>query len=140
MHIKTSTLTKTLLIPALCLGLSIGATSGCKNDEAAPPLPTAKPAPTPSTVTLTVEESEDAGAEEEPKKTGGTGRRPGGALSACCAALTQNAANLPEPSKGHMLTAAAACRAADGSGSPAGAFLGGLTGMLRGAPLPPACR
>jgi hypothetical protein len=138
MQSKPMNLTKTSWI--VCLGLLLGAPLGCQKEEEPPPLPTAKPAPTPSTLQLVVDDKEDAGKkEDEPKKKGsghGTRRGP---LSACCAALRQNAANLPEPSKGYTVTAAAACEAANGSGSPAGAFLGTLTGLLRGAPLPPAC-
>lgn len=138
MQIRLRTLTQSLLTPVLCL--SLVALAGCKNDDPPPPLPTSKPAPTPSTVTLEIEEIDAGGEEEdEPKRTGGTGRR-AGPLTACCSALRQNAANLSEPSKGHMLTAAAACEAANGRGSPASAFLGTLSALLRGAPIPSACR
>jgi hypothetical protein len=135
MQSTSKNLTKTCLIA--CLGglLSLASLS-CQKEEEPPPLPTAKPIPTPVTTALVIEE-EDAGKKEEPPKKG-TGRR-GGPLSACCSALRQNAANLPEPSKGHTLTAAATCEAANNSGSPAGVFLGTLRGLLRGAPLPPAC-
>jgi hypothetical protein len=137
MQSKPKNLTKTSWI--VCLGLALGASLGCQKEEEPPPLPTSKPAPTPSTLTLTVDDKEDAGKEEEPKKKGGGGGVRRGPLSACCAALRQNAANLPEPTKGHTLTAAAACEAANGSGTAPGAFIGTLTGLLRGAPLPPAC-
>jgi hypothetical protein len=136
MHITPKILTKTCLIA--CLGL-LPLALGCQKEEEPPPLPTSKPAPTPTAVPLVVEE-EDAGAEkEEPKKTGTGGARRG-ALSACCAALRQNAANLSEPAKGHTLTAAAACESANSAGSPAGVFMGTLSALLRGAPLPSACR
>lgn len=138
MQSKPKNLIKTSWIA--CLGLVLGASLGCQKEEEPPPLPTSKPAPTPSTVELVVEEKEDAGKPEEPKKTGGGGGARRGPLSACCSALRQNAANLQEPTKGHMLTAAAACDAANNSGTAPGAFVGTLTGLLRGAPLPPACR
>jgi hypothetical protein len=137
MQSKPMNLTKTSWI--VCLGLVLGASLGCQKEEEPPPLPTSKPAPTPSTVQLAVEDKEDAGKKEEPKKTGTGGARRG-PLSACCSALRQNAANLPEPTKGHTLTAAAACDAANGSGTAPNVFVGTLTGLLRGAPLPPACR
>jgi hypothetical protein len=141
MQITLRTLTNSVLTPVLCLSLAMGgALAGCKTEETPPPLPTTKPAPTPTTVTLVADEAEDAGTKEDKKKKGGVGGRPRGPLTACCAALRQNSANLPEPSKGHMSTAAAACEAANGSGTAPGAFIGTLTGLLRGAPLPPACR
>jgi hypothetical protein len=135
---QPSTLTKTLL--TVCLGVSLAAPIGCKQEVEPPPLPTSKPAPTPTTLQLAVDEKLDAGKKDEPKKKGGGGARRGGPLSACCSALRQNAAGLPEPSKGHTLTAAAACEAANNSGTAPGAFLGTLTALLRGAPLPAACR
>lgn len=138
MQSTSKNLTKTCLIACLGAALSM-ASLGCQKEEEPPPLPTAKPAPTPSTLAILPEEEDAGGPKEEKKKTGtGTGRR--GALSACCSALRQNAANLPEPSKGHMLTAAAACDAANASGTPTNAFTGTLAGLLRGASMPPACR
>lgn len=120
-----------------CLAL---AAPGCKQDEAPPPLPEAKPAPTPTTLELAPPEEEDAGAEEEkPKPTGKGGAKAGGALSACCAALRQNAASAPPETAGHMLNAASLCDAANATGTKAG-FLATLGGLLKGAGIPAACK
>ncbi len=112
--------------------------TGCKKDEAPPPLPEAKKVEEAEVVELKVP---DAGAEEEEeeKKVGKGGGKPAGALAACCAALRQNAANAPEPTAGHMRTAAAACDVANKSGSKA-PFLATLGGLLQGAGAPAACR
>jgi hypothetical protein len=116
--------------------LAVATTTGCKKEEEPPPpLPEAKPAATPETLELEIPE-EDAGEEEEPKKTGTGKARPRG-LAACCAALRQNAASAPPESKGHMLNAAAACDAANAAGA---GTVAGLAGLLRGAKMPSACQ
>ncbi len=120
----------------LCAALAVGATLGCKKEEEPPPpLPEAKPAATPETLELEIPE-EDAGEEEEPKKTGTGVRKPKG-LAACCAALRQNAASAPPETQGHMLNAAAACDAANAAGA---GSVAGLSALLRGAKMPAACQ
>ncbi len=129
------TLTTYLLLGGLAL-----ATSGCQKDEAPPPLPTPKPAPTPTVAQLVPEDEEEEEEVEEPKAaTKRTGSKAAaGPLTACCQALRQNAANAPPETKGHMLTAAAACEAANAQGN--AGFLGGLNALLKGANMPPACQ
>lgn len=135
----SSGLTGTLRSGVAVLGalLLLGAASGCQNKETPPPLPTAKPPATASTVVLTPPEDEDAGAVKKPVKKG-TGS-PGG-LAACCKALRQNAASAPPETQGHMLNAAAACDAANATGVGKAVFGGQLSGLLRGAGMPPACK
>lgn len=134
---KLSSLNTAGVVLALAV---IGASaSGCQKDEAPPPLPEAKKVEEPKVEELKIPDAGSEEVEEEKKKATGGARKAGGALSACCAALRQNAANAPEPTKGHMMTAAAACDAANKSGTQA-PFLATLAGLLKGAGAPSACR
>ncbi len=127
-------------VSTILAGLLGGIAVGCQKDEAPPPLPTPKPAPTPTVAQLVPEEDEEEEEVEEAKPTTRrtTGGKAAGPLTACCQALRQNAANAPPETKGHMLTAAAACEAANASGNTG--FLGGLNTLLKGANMPPACQ
>ncbi len=126
--------TRTWIVP-LTLGLTIPLSAllfnGCKKDEPPPPLPSAAPANTPSApLVLEVEDAgedvEDADADADAKKVG-TGS--GSSMSRCCAAIQQNAANAPEPTKTYMTQAAATCYAAVKSGQSAGS----ISAIARGA-------
>jgi hypothetical protein len=113
---------------------------GCKKDEPPPPLPV-EPAPS-ATVEAPLElKPEDAGAPPKPveKPKTGTGSS-AGSLQNCCAALTQNAASAPEPTRTYMLQAAAMCTAAAASGKDKQSIVGVLSGALKGAGLPVACK
>jgi len=123
---------------ALTSTLGMLSLTACKKDEPPPPLPSAapQPAPTPQAVELQpIAEAAlpDAGAEKKPT---GKGVKPA-SVSACCAALEQNAASAPEPNATYMKQAAAFCRSQGGSNPQ---ILGMLQGMLRGAGLPAACK
>jgi hypothetical protein len=113
---------------------------GCKKDEAPPPLPSAAPVAA-NTAPLELK-PEDAGvkppeAGPAPKKGGGS--RSGG-LSACCAALAQNATMAPPTTNGYMLQAAALCQSMAAQGKDKAAVGGLLLGALQGAGLPSACK
>ena len=124
-----------VLIPLLALALV-----SCKEDEPPPPLPSAAPAPVaPEPAVLTIAE-EDAAVDvaEDVKKTG-VGR-PSSSLSACCAALTQNAANAPEPNAGFLRSAATLCNGASAAGQTAGSVLPQIRAALRGMNMPAGCQ
>jgi len=119
-----------LLVPVLGAGLT-----GCKKDEAPPPLPSASPVaaaptPPPAPVELVPEELPVPSASASATAPKGTGT--GSSLKKCCSALRQNAASAPEPNKTYMLTAAQACDM--GAQAPA------LASMLRGAGMPASCK
>jgi hypothetical protein len=112
--------------------------TSCKKDEPPPPLPSAAPvvAPPPQQVELQpiAEAVPDAAVAATVKK--GAGGKPA-SVSACCAALEQNAASAPEPNATYMKQAAAFCKAQGGSNP---AIIGMLQGMLKGAGLPASCK
>ena len=132
--------TSARIVPSVVLASAL-ALPGCKKDEPPPPLPV-EPAPS-ATVEQPLElKPEDAGVPPKPvekPKTGGTGSS-AGSLQNCCAALTQNAASAPEPTRTYMLQAAAMCTAAAASGKDKQSIVGVLTGALKGAGLPVACK
>ena len=132
--------TSARIAPSVVLASAL-ALPGCKKDEPPPPLPV-EPAPS-ATVEQPLElKPEDAGVPPKPvekPKTGGTGSS-AGSLQNCCAALTQNAASAPEPTRTYMLQAAAMCTAAAASGKDKQSIVGVLTGALKGAGLPVACK
>ena len=118
---------------------------GCKKDEPPPPLPSAAPAPTPAAPVVlapedagpdVVDAGEDVVDAAVKRGTGGGG----GGLARCCAALQQNAASAPPPTNTYMLQAAAVCNAAVAAGKDKNSVVGALSGALRGAGLPAACR
>jgi hypothetical protein len=130
------------------LALTIGAVSlsagytGCKKDEPPPPLPSAAPETTASAPPLELL-PEDAGplvedADAAPPKRGKGGG--GSSVKKCCDALQQNSHSAPEPNATYLKQAAATCyaMAAGGQGQPS--VLGAISGMLRGAGMPAACR
>jgi hypothetical protein len=115
---------------------------GCKKDEPPPPLPAPASATAPTQtapIELVPEELPvpSAAPSAEPPKTGGGSAS---SLKKCCGALSQNAANAPEPNKTYMLQAAAVCNAAVGAGQASPAALGAITAALRGAGMPTACK
>jgi hypothetical protein len=118
-----------LLVPVLGAG-----TTGCKKDEPPPPLPsatpTAAPTPPPAPIELVPEEAPAPSASASATAPKGTGT--GSSFKKCCAALRQNAASAPEPNKTYMMNAATACDM--------GAQMPALSGMLRGAGMPAACK
>jgi hypothetical protein len=133
------TLGRITVISVACAGF---AAQGCKKEEPPPPLPTAAPVVT--TAAPLQLKAEDAGVKLPPdagvKKKVGTGTG-GGSLSACCAALAQNATLQPTPEMKNALTyAAAACSAAAAQGKDKSSAMGLIMGALRGAGLPTACR
>lgn len=130
------------LLISVAIPLSTLALVGCKKDEAPPPLPTAAaPAPEPSPV-LAIEPVPDAvpDAGTTAKKVTGGGVASAGNLKACCAALAQNAASAPEPNATYMKQAAATCEVLAAQGKDKGSLIAVISGMLRGAGLPAACK
>ncbi len=131
----------TSLLVSLTIPISSLALVGCKKDEAPPPLPTAAAAaPEPSPV-LAIEPvpdaMPDAGAATK-KATGGVAAASN--LKACCSALAQNAASSPEPNATYMKQAAATCDVLAAQGKDKGSLVAVISGMLRGAGLPAACK
>jgi hypothetical protein len=119
--------------------------TGCKKEEPPPPLPAAPSVPTTPPPTAPVELvpetpiAPSASASASAAPTGG-GVSAAASLKKCCSALTQNAANAPEPNKTYMLQAAAVCNAAAGAGQASGAAFGAISAALRGAGMPTACK
>lgn len=113
---KSSGLARSLNTAAL-FSLLVALATGCQKEEAPPPLPQAKTVepPTVATIIPEDEEEEEEVTTDEPKKTGKAGG--GNALSKCCQALRQNAANAPPETKVQMEQAAAACDAANKAGA-----------------------
>src|SRR6187402_1972785 len=110
---QASKVASSVLGPVL-LGLLVSSLAtgylGCKKDEPPPPLPSAAPAAvvTPTApVELVPEEPPAASASASVKKAGGGA--PAQSFAKCCAALTQNAASAPEPTKGTLTAAAGMC-------------------------------
>ena len=134
------------LLTPFGLGLLVvaltGGYAGCKKDEPPPPLPSAAPAPTPTPteqLTLVPEdagEPVDAGDDAAPKRTGGGAQT----MMKCCQALASNAALAPSPNKEYLLAAAQACQIAVGAGQGNAAVLSAISGALRGAGMPAACK
>jgi hypothetical protein len=125
---------------ALVPGALVLATAvGCKKDEPPPPLPEPKAVET-AEAPLELK-PEDAGPPVQEKaapKPGGTARKSG--LAQCCAALRQNAASAPEPTKGYMIYAAGACDLAAAQGKDKQSAVGVIQSALKGAGLPADCK
>jgi hypothetical protein len=85
-----------------------------------------------------VEEDAAVDAEDEKKATGSG--RPASSLKNCCAALSQNAENAPEPNKSYMKSAAVACQSAAAAGQTQGAALAAIRIALQTAGMPTACK
>jgi hypothetical protein len=115
---------------------------GCKKEEEPPPpLPSAAPASTPAPpLELTPEDAGkgDADADAAKPKTG-TGK-PGASLSACCSALMQNSKSAPPPQNMYMMQAAGVCQALVAQGKEKASIVGAVSGALKGAGMPAACR
>src|SRR4051794_32230878 len=113
---------------------------GCKKDEPPPPLPSAAP-PTVATPTAPVElvpEPEPvASASASVKKPGGGA--PAQSFAKCCAALTQNAASAPEPTKTSLTQAAGICNSLVAAGKSGPGVVSAFQGLLRGVGMPSAC-
>jgi hypothetical protein len=113
---------------------------GCKKDEPPPPLPSAAPAavPTPTApVELVPEELPVASASASVKKP--TGGAPAQSFAKCCAALTQNAASAPEPTKTSLTQAAGMCNSLVAAGKSGPGVVSAIQGLLRGVGMPSAC-
>lgn len=124
-----------VFIPLLALALV-----SCKEDEAPPPLPSAAPVPVaPEPQVLTIQEEDAAVDVAEDVKKVGVGR-PGSSLTACCAALTQNAANAPEPNAGFLRSAATLCNGAAAAGRTSGSVLPQIRAALQGMNMPAGCQ
>lgn len=131
---------RSLVAPLFVAVASAAVLSGCKKEEPPPPLPAAQPTASQAVLEL---KAADAGVETidaagpKPHGHGGGGKNP---LSACCAALAQNANLAPEPTKTYMMQAAAMCNAAAGAGQGLGSVAGMISGALKGAAMPAACK
>lgn len=133
--------------PLVCLLVSVAlplaslSFVSCKKEEAPPPLPSAPPATEPAPVlTLEPVNTPEPDAGTEVKKGGGGAAKPSGNLQACCNALNQNAASAPEPTATYMKQAAATCGVLASQGKEAGSAIAILSGILRGAGVPAACK
>jgi hypothetical protein len=125
---------------AAALGTSM---LGCRKDEPPPPLPAAPKPAEPAAVAPLELKPEDAGKPPEPAAAPApkaTAHKASGGLAACCAALRQNAANAPEPTKGYMMTAAGVCDGAAQSGVDKDGTLKTIRAMLKGAGVPTDCK
>jgi hypothetical protein len=125
-----------LLVSSLAAGYM-----GCKKDEPPPPLPSAAPAavPTPTApVELVPEELPVASASASVKKPTGGGA-PAQSFAKCCAALTQNAASAPEPTKTSLTQAAGMCNSLVAAGKSGPGVVSAIQGLLRGVGMPSAC-
>jgi hypothetical protein len=113
---------------------------GCKKDEPPPPLPSAAPAavPTPTAPLELAPEEPVASASAEPVKKVGTAV-PAQSFAKCCAALTQNAASAPEPTKTSLTTAAGICNSMVAAGKSGPGIVSAFQGLLRGVGMPSAC-
>lgn len=130
------------LLVSMSLPLAPIAFMGCKKDEPPPPLPTAAaPAAEPSQV-IAIEPVPDVlpDAGTTAKKVGGGVAAPAGNLQACCNALAQNAASAPEPNATYMKQAAATCGVLAQQGKDKGTLVAVLSGILKGAGMPAACK
>ncbi|MEO6601077.1 MAG: acyltransferase [Polyangiaceae bacterium] len=115
--------------------LSSLGSAGCKKDEPPPPLPSAAPAavPTPTApLELAPEEPVAVAGAPAVKATGGA---PAQSLSKCCAAMLQNAASAPEPTKTTLTNAAATCTAMVKAGQGAQT----IANFLKGFGIPVTC-
>lgn len=145
MNKASQPVTRTLVAP-IALGLMVPVCvafyTGCKKEEPPPPLPSAAPAATPSApLVLEVEDAGDDGDAGDADADAKVGKGvPAASLKACCAALAQNAASAPPPTNMYMMQAAAACNAAVAQGKDKASVVGIVSGALKGAGMPAACR
>jgi hypothetical protein len=120
------------------LAFALGSAVGCKKDEPPPPLPEPKAVETAEAPLELV--PEDAGPPVQPKAAPKPTTRQASGLAKCCAALRQNAASAPEPTKGYMLYAAGACDLAAAQGKDKQSAVSLITNALKGAGLPADCK
>ena len=142
--VQASKVASSVLGPAL-LGVLVSVMStsyiGCKKDEPPPPLPSAAPAaiPTPTApLDLAPEEPVASAAPIDSAKKVGTGA-PAQSFAKCCAALTQNAASAPEPTKTTLTQAAGVCTSLVAAGKTGPGIVSAIQGLLRGVGMPSAC-
>ena len=140
---QASKVASSVLGPVL-LGLLVSSMAtgylGCKKDEPPPPLPSAAPAPVPTpTAQLEIvpEEQPAASASASVKKPGGGA--PAQSFAKCCAALTQNAASAPEPTKTTLTQAAGMCNSMVAAGKSGPGLVSAVQAALRGIGMPSAC-
>lgn len=140
-HQKTTQLLTPVLF-GLLLPVAVASYAGCKKKEPPPPLPSAQPAPAPpAPLQLAPEDAGVDAPQEAAVKKKVTGHYvPHSSLSACCAALAQNAKSAPPPTNAYMLQAAAACNAAVAAGKQKNSIMAMIQGALRGAGMPASCR
>jgi hypothetical protein len=141
---QASKVASSVLGPVL-LGLVVSSLAtgylGCKKDEPPPPLPSAAPAavPTPTApLELAPEEPVASAAPVESAKKAGGGV-PAQSFAKCCAALTQNAASAPEPTKTSLTQAAGICNSLVAAGKTGPGIVSAIQGLLRGVGMPSAC-
>jgi hypothetical protein len=127
-----------LALSRAALALILTSAAGCKKDEPPPPLPEPKPVET-AEAPLELK-PEDAGAPVQEKAAPKPAARKPSGLAQCCAALRQNAANAPEPTKGYMNSAAQACDMAAALGQDKQSVVGQIRTALKGAGLPADCK
>lgn len=144
---QPSRFARTLIAPvALGLLLPLLALYGCRceKDPPPPPLPSSTATATTSVppVELTLEDAGDDGdaadgdAADAKKGTA----VPTASLKACCDALSGNAASAPPPTNIYLMQAAAACSAAVAQGKDKASVIGIVSGALKGAGMPAACK
>ena len=113
---------------------------GCKKDEPPPPLPSAAPAVTAAPAAPLELAPEVPIASATPSATvKATGGAPAQSFAKCCAALTQNAASAPEPTKTSLTTAAGICNSLVAAGKSGPGVVSAFQGLLRGVGMPSAC-
>ena len=115
-------------------------TTGCKKDEPPPPLPSAAPAAVPTpTAPLELAPEEPVAVAGAPAVKGTGGGAPAQSFAKCCAALTQNAASAPEPTKTSLTQAAGICNSLVAAGKSGPGVVSAIQGLLRGVGMPSAC-
>jgi len=122
--------------------LMAGGCDKCKKDEGPPPLPVTSAPPSVPETSLAVEDAGEDG--DGADGDGSDGRKivgkPAASMKKCCDALAQNAANAPPPTNIYMQQAAAACSAAVAQGKEGASILSVISGALKGAQMPAACK
>jgi hypothetical protein len=115
--------------------------AGCKKDEAPPPLPSAAPAavPTPTAPLELAPEEPVASASASATVKASGGGAPAQSFAKCCAALSQNAASAPEPTKTSLTTAAGMCTSMVKAGQSGQGIVNAVQSLLRGVGMPSAC-